>query len=89
MILCRQFLITHVENKIVRGINLNLCDYGLRAYILNALHNLDLEFYERKNMEMAENKQAPISNNVAKTFLNKQTEQAFYEYIKKSRVEEL
>lgn len=77
-------LITHVENKIVRGINLNLCDYGLRAYILNALHNLDLEFYKRKNMDMAENKQAPISNNVARTFLNKQTEQAFYEYIKNS-----
>jgi hypothetical protein len=59
-----------------------LCSYGLRAYIINALHNLDLEFYRRGNLDMANNKKAPISNNVAKIFLNKDTEKLFFEHIK-------
>ena len=75
-------LVTHIEAGKVRGINLNLCSYGLRAYIINALHNLDLQFYERGNLEMVNNKRMPISNNVAKIFLNQDTEKAFFEHIK-------
>lgn len=77
-------LITHAEKNIVRGINLNLCNYGLRAFILNTLHNLDLSFYQRGNLEMVTKGQAPISNNVARTFLNADTEKKFYEFIKAS-----
>jgi hypothetical protein len=35
-------LVTHRSGKNISGINLNLCNSGLRACILNALHNLDL-----------------------------------------------
>ena len=75
-------LVTHIEREKVRGINLNLCNIALRTFIINALHNLDLEFYNRKNLDMYANKQAPISNNVAKVFLNKETELAFFNHIK-------
>ncbi len=76
-------LVTHVEREQVRGINLNLCNTALRAVVINTLHNLDMEFYTRKNLDMYASKQAPISNNVAKVFLNKETELAFFNHIKK------
>jgi hypothetical protein len=76
-------LVTHVEKNIVRGINLNLCNYALRAYIINALHNVDLDFYNRGHLVMAKNKMAPISQNVIKLFINPLTEKSFFDYIKK------
>ena len=61
-------LVTHRNQKTVSGINFNLCNCGLRANIINALHNIDPEFYGRKNMLMAENGAAPYSQNVAAFF---------------------
>ena len=74
-------LVTHVEGKRFRGINLNLCNYALRTFILNTLFNLDMEFYKRGNLEMANKGRAPISNNAAKVFLNEATEKQFFDYI--------
>ena len=74
-------LVTHVEGRRFRGINLNLCNYALRTFILNTLFNLDREFYKRGNLEMANKGRAPISNNAAKVFLNEATEKKFFDYI--------
>ena len=74
-------LVTHVEGRRFRGINLNLCNYALRTFILNTLFNLDMEFYKRGNLEMANKGRAPISNNAAKVFLNEATEKKFFDYI--------
>lgn len=41
-------LITHVSGSSVRGINLNLCPFALKTYILNTLYNLDIEFYRKE-----------------------------------------
>lgn len=76
-------LITRVKNNIVSGINLNLCDMSTRCHIINLLHNLDLDFYSSGAEQMAMKGRRPISNNVAKVFLNQETEKAFYEAIKK------
>lgn len=76
-------LITHVSGNSVRGINLNLCPFQLKTYILNALINLDLEFYNKESQKMARTGKAPISTNVAKVFLNRDTERQFIQYIVK------
>jgi len=75
-------LVTHMEPTFVRGINLNLCSYPMRAYILNTLHNLDLQFYKRGNLDMATKQKAPISENVMKTFMTPEKEKAFFDFIK-------
>ena len=34
-------LVTKVTGKTFQGLNLNLCNRAVRAYIINTLHNLD------------------------------------------------
>lgn len=75
-------LVTHVEKGVIRGVNLNLCNKALRALVLNTLHNLDLEFFDKGGMRMAGKGHAPISKNVTVTFLNPEKEKAFYEAIR-------
>ena len=65
----------------VSGINLNLCNSGLRACILNALHNLDPQFYKRENMLMAERGNAPFSQRVAGVFASRDREADFLKFI--------
>lgn len=77
-------LVTHIHGNTIRGINLNLCPGSLKTYILNALYNLDLEFYNKENKVMVRNGQAPISNKVATVFLNRDTERQFIQYIVKT-----
>jgi hypothetical protein len=74
-------LVTHTQNKVIRGINLNLCNPALRAGVINTLHNLDLQFYNRGGMLMAGKQQAPISQSVSKTFLDPQKEKMFIDAI--------
>lgn len=75
-------LVTHAEPTYIRGINLNLCSYPMRAYVLNTLHNLDLQFYRRGNLDIATKNKAPISENVMKTFMTLEKEKAFFDFIK-------
>ena len=75
-------LVTHTSGELVRGINLNLCNSTLRAFIINALYNLDPQFYKRDNIDMAYKRQMPVSKNVLRTFINPESEKQFYEYIK-------
>lgn len=77
-------LITHVRGNMIRGINLNLCSPALKTFIINALMNLDLEFYNKECEIMVHNKKAPISNKVATVFLNTKTEREFIQYIAKT-----
>lgn len=79
-------LITHIspDGKNVRGINLNLCNYALRTIIINALHNIDQQFYNYECEKMAVNGKCPISNNVARVFLNIMTQRQFIQYIIKT-----
>ena len=74
-------LVTHRSGKNISGINLNLCNSGLRACILNALHNLDLQFYKRENMLMAERGNAPFSQRVAGVFASRERETDFLKFI--------
>ena len=74
-------LVTHVGKGVVSGINLNLCNRAVRAYTINALHNLDLEFYNRKHLVDANSGRAPFSQNVARVFTNRETESAFLKHI--------
>jgi hypothetical protein len=74
-------LVTHRNGKNISGINLNLCNSGLRAVIINALHNLDLEFFKRNNMLMAENGQAPYSEKAAGMFASRERESDFLKFI--------
>lgn len=74
-------LVTHTQNKVIRGINLNLCNPALRAGVINTLHNLDLEFFNRGGMLMAGDNRAPISQSVAKTFLDPAKEKMFLDAI--------
>lgn len=76
-------LITHIKGKVIRGINLNLCSPSLKTFIINALFNLDIEFYKTNCANMAHNKQAPISNKVTSVFLNTKTEREFIQFIAK------
>ena len=70
-------LVTHTKNKIIGGINLNLCNPALRAGVINTLHNLDLPFFSRGSMLMEGNKKVPLSESVTKTFLDPQKENMF------------
>lgn len=75
-------LVTHTSAGLIRGINLNLCNMELRAFIINALHNLDPQFYKRENIDMAFKGRMPVSKNVLQKFSNDDLEKQFYEYIK-------
>lgn len=74
-------LITHVSGNNVRGINLNLCPFQLKTYILNTLYNLDINFYKTESKNMVNKGKAPISNKVATVFLNRETERQFIMHI--------
>ena len=74
-------LVTRRNGKNVSGINLNLCNKAVRAFAINALHNLDLKFYGKQHLDMATEGNPPYSQNVAQTFLDPQKEAAFIRFI--------
>ena len=74
-------LVTGRKGKNVSGINLNLCNKAVRAFAINALHNLDIKFYGRQHLDMATEGNAPYSQNVGQTFMDPQKEAAFIKFI--------
>lgn len=70
------------KNKVIRGINLNLCNYGLRALILNDIYNMDPEFFRHTASDMAHRGMIPISNTIQKFFLLEENIDKFLERIK-------
>jgi hypothetical protein len=63
-------LITSNTASTVRGINLNLCNYGLKTLILNTFYNLDPNFFDSEAQGLAAKKQPVLSKNIL-TFLGK------------------
>ena len=76
-------LITSNTKTAVRGINLNLCNYGLKTLILNIFYNLDPSFFEGDAQKLATKKQAVLSQKIL-TFLAKgNAEATLNAYLKK------
>ena len=76
-------LITSNTKTTVRGINLNLCNYGLKTLILNIFYNLDPPFFEGDAQKLATKKQAVLSQKIL-TFLAKgNAEATLNAYLKK------
>ena len=76
-------LITSNTKTTVRGINLNLCNYGLKTLILNIFYNLDPSFFEGDAQKLATKKQAVLSQKIL-TFLAKgNAEATLNAYLKK------
>lgn len=76
-------LITSNTKTTVRGINLNLCNYGLKTLILNIFYNLDPSFFEGDAQKLATKKQAVLSQKIL-TFLAKGNAEAILNaYLKK------
>ena len=76
-------LITSNTKTSVRGINLNLCNYGLKTLILNIFYNLDPSFFEGDAQSLAAKKQAVLSQKIL-TFLAKgNAEATLNTYLKK------
>ena len=63
-------LILRTTNNSVQGINLNLCNSGLRTLILNIFYNLDPDFFELEAYKMAARKQPTLSKKIL-SFLQK------------------
>ena len=57
-------LITSNTKTSVRGINLNLCNYGLKTLILNIFYNLDPNFFEGNAQSLAAKKQTVLSQKI-------------------------
>ena len=76
-------LVAHTSGTLVRGVNLNLCNTALRAFVINTLYNLDPQFYSSDHTAMARSGRMPVSRNVLQTFSDPEREKQFYEYIKK------
>lgn len=74
-------LVTRRKGKNVSGINLNLCNKAVRAFVINALHNLDLRFYNRQHLDIATEGNAPYSQTVGQTFVDPQKEAAFIKFV--------
>ena len=76
-------LITSNTKTTVRGINLNLCNYGLKTLILNIFYNLDPSFFEGDAQKLAAKKQSVLSQKIL-TFLAKgNAEATLNAYLKK------
>ena len=76
-------LITSNTKTSVRGINLNLCNYGLKTLILNIFYNLDPSFFEGDAQKLAAKKQSVLSQKIL-TFLAKgNAEATLNAYLKK------
>ena len=76
-------LITSNTKTTVRGINLNLCNYGLKTLILNIFYNLDPSFFEGDAQKLATKKQVVLSQKIL-TFLAKgNAEATLNAYLKK------
>lgn len=63
-------LVTSVDELIMKGINLNLCNKAVKTGILNMFINIDPDFYETKAEEMVGKNKFPISENVSKLILS-------------------
>ena len=75
-------LITNYNSKIIRGINLNLCNFALRTLILNTFYNIDPEFFEKTALQQANKNQIPHSEKISKMLLTEQNETKILQYIK-------
>lgn len=75
-------LCTGNNKDIIQGINLNLCNYGLRALILNDIYNLDPQFFNHDASVQAHNGMVPISKNISMFFSKKENQDKFLNYIK-------
>lgn len=76
-------LCTGNNKNIIQGINLNLCNYGLRTLILNDIYNLDPNFFNSNASVQAHQGQLPISQNISKFFLHEGGQTKLLNYIKK------
>lgn len=75
-------LCTSNNKNIIQGINLNLCNYGLRTLILNDVYNIDPEFFNHNASIQAHQGLTPISKNISMFFANKDNISKFLNYIK-------
>ena len=75
-------LCTSNNKNVVQGINLNLCNYGLRTLILNDVYNLDPEFFNHEASVQAHHGMIPISKNISMFFSKKDNQTKFLNYLK-------
>lgn len=77
-------LCTGNNKNVIQGINLNLCNYSLRALILNDIYNLDPAFFNSNASIQAHQGQQPISQNICK-FLSHDGQAKLLKYIIKKK----
>ena len=75
-------LCTSNNKNVVQGINLNLCNYGLRTLILNEVYNLDPEFFNHEASVQAHHGMTPISKNISMFFSKNDNQTKFLNYLK-------
>lgn len=65
---------TNYTKNIIKGFNLNLCNYGLRALILNDIYSIDPEFFEHEASDMAHNGQLAVSKKIYQYFMQNESD---------------
>ena len=76
-------LITSNTKTSVRGINLNLCNYGLKTLILNIFYNLDPNFFEGNAQSLAAKKQTVLSQKILAFLAKGNAEATLNAYLKR------
>lgn len=75
-------LITANNGKTIQGINMNLCTKELRILVLNAIQNMDEDFFESRAQKLAESGKFPLSENILAFFQKPNASKIFLDYLK-------
>lgn len=67
-------LCTGLNNNVISGINLNLCNFGLRTLILNTIYNIDPLFFDSDASIQAHKGLIPVSKNISSFFIKKENQ---------------
>lgn len=75
-------LVMKNTGKTIQGINFNLCTRDLRILILNALQNMDEDFFKSSAEEQASKGKFPLSKNILGFFQKPDAVDVFRNYLK-------
>ena len=68
-------------DKTIQGINLNICNFGLRTLLLNDIYKLDPEFFIKNAEIQSANNIFPISKNITSWLSNETNIKQYFKYI--------
>lgn len=75
-------LIIENNGQTIKGINMNLCTRELRILILNAIQNMDEDFFDHTARELTESGKFPLSTKILGFFQKPDASKIFMDYLK-------